>query len=156
MKKASSFMNSKRSWIRQALERARITEQKSIEHYSLHNSTSKSQIRHSLTSRLYELAQEHDFSYNKVSLRDQKSRWGSCSAHDNISLNQKLYFLPDYLRDYVLVHELAHTREKNHSPAFWEILFDIYEKLEIMKMRRELKAFDFLFYPPLTDQSKSM
>jgi len=150
LKKASRFMNSKRSWIRQALARARITEQKSIEHYSLHSSTSQSEIRHSLTSRLNELALEHDFSYNKVSLRDQKSRWGSCSANDNISLNQKLYFLPDHLRDYVLAHELAHTQEKNHSPAFWEILFDIYGKLETRKMRRELKAFDFLFYPPTT------
>jgi hypothetical protein len=143
-------MNSKRSWIRQALERARITEQKSIEHYALHSSTSQSEIRHALTFRLNELALEHDFHYNKVSLRDQKSRWGSCSARNNISLNQKLYFLPNHLRDYVLVHELAHTRKKNHSSEFWDILFDIYGKLETRKMRRDLKAFDFLFYPPST------
>ena len=143
-------MDSKRSWIRKALERAQITEQKSMEHHSLHDSISKAEIRHSLTTRLDELAHEHDFSYNKVSLRDQKSRWGSCSARNNISLNQKLYFLPDYLRDYVLVHELAHTRKKNHSSEFWDILFDIYGKLETRKMRRDLKAFDFLFYPPST------
>jgi predicted metal-dependent hydrolase len=143
-------MDSKRSWIRQALERARITEQKSIEHYSLHSSTSQAEIRRSLTSRLNELALKHNFHYNKVSLRDQKSRWASCSAHDNISLNQKLYYLPNHLRDYVLVHELAHTLEKNHSPAFWDILFKIYGNVETREMRRELKAFDFLFYPPTT------
>ncbi len=143
-------MDSKRLWIRQAIQRAQITEQKSQDHILLHGSPGKTEIRRSLISRLNELAREHDFHFNKVSLRNQKSRWGSCSAQDNISLNQKLYFLPDHLRDYVLVHELAHTREKNHSPAFWNILFHIFGALETRGMRRELKTFDFLFYAPPT------
>ncbi len=154
LKKVGSFLNSKRSWIRQALERARATEQKSIDHYSSHGSTNHLDIRKSLITRLDQLALENGFTYNKVSIRDQKSRWGSCSARDNISLNQKLFFLPDQLRDYVLVHELAHTREKNHSPAFWELLFNIFGQLETRKMRQELKAFDYLFYPPPLDRMK--
>ena len=148
LRRARTFVDSKRPWIRQALQRARITEQKSRDHFESCGSTSKSEIRRSLTSRLNELAREHDFHFNKVSLRDQKSRWGSCSAQNNISLNQKLYFLPDHLRDYVLIHELAHTREKNHSTAFWKILFNIYGETETRRMRRDIKTFDFLFYPP--------
>ncbi len=141
-------MDNKRSWIRQAIQRTQITEQKSRDHFAASGSASKSEIRRSLTSRLNELAIEHGFNYNKISLRNQKSRWGSCSAQNNISLNQNLFFLPDQLRDYVLVHELAHTRAKNHGAAFWSILFQIYGELETREMRQELKAFDFLFYPP--------
>ena len=148
LKKAEAFLDSKRSWIRQALLRAQITEQKSRDHFASEGAFNKAEIRRSLTERLYALAQEYDFHYNKVSLRNQKSRWGSCSAQDNISLNQILFYLPNHLRDYVLVHELAHTREKNHSPEFWKILFDIYGKFETIRMRRELKTFDYLFYPP--------
>jgi predicted metal-dependent hydrolase len=148
LKKAKSFVDSKRAWIREASQRARLTEQKSRDHFALHGSISKSEIRGVLNSRLSELALEHGFTFNKVSLRNQKSRWGSCSAQDNISLNQNLYFLPPHLRDYVLVHELAHTKQKNHSPFFWNILFNIFGELETRAMRRELKAYDFLFYTP--------
>ena len=147
-KKVTSFIDSKRTWIRQALERARVTEHKSIEHFSSHASASPAEIRQSLTLRLNELAKTHHFGYNKVSIRNQKSRWGSCSGQNNISLNQRLYFLPESLRDYVLLHELAHTLEKNHSPAFWEILFKIFGKTQTRSMRQDLKTFDYLFYPP--------
>lgn len=149
-KKVIRFVEDKRSWIRQALERARITEEKSREHFSLLDSPSPAAIRKSLSLRLDELATTHGFNYNKISIRNQKSRWGSCSARNNISLNRKLYFLPHHLRDYVLVHELAHTREKNHSPVFWGILYDIFGKAETGKMRRALKSFDYLFFPPTT------
>ncbi len=147
-KKITSFIDIKRVWIRQALVQARITELKSMEHFSAHSAPPPVKIRVSLATRLDELARTYNFNYNKISIRNQKSRWGSCSAQNNISLNQKLFYLPDELRDYVLVHELAHTVEKNHSPAFWEILFKIYGKMQTGKMRRELKSFDYLFYPP--------
>ena len=75
-----------------------------------------------LNQRLAELATEHDFEYAKVSIRKQKTRWGSCSSQNNISLNQSLLHLPDDLIDYVLLHELTHTRVKNHSPSFWDEL----------------------------------
>jgi len=147
-RKVKNFVDSRRPWIRQARERAEITEQKSIEHYSKDSGVSQAEIRRFLAKRLNGLALEYDFNYNKVSLRNQKSRWGSCSAQNNISLNKKLYFLPQRLRDYVLIHELAHTRQKNHSTAFWSILFKIYGERETKQMRQDIKAYDFLFYPP--------
>ena len=72
-----------------------------------------------LVSRLEELAAAHGFRYNRVFVKNQKTLWGSCSSQDNINLNISLARLPDELRDYVLIHELVHTRHKNHSPAFW-------------------------------------
>lgn len=75
-----------------------------------------------LPQRLKCLAGRHGFFYQRVVIKNLKSRWGSCSSKNNINLNLHLMRLPDDLIDYVLLHELAHTRIKNHSPEFWELL----------------------------------
>jgi len=77
---------------------------------------------HSRTAWIQRLSEQHGFCYNKVSIRNQKTRWGSCSANDDISLNMKLLKLPQELIDYVILHELVHTRIKNHTKAFWREL----------------------------------
>ncbi len=78
--------------------------------------------RQHLPMRLRELAREHGFGYERVSIRSQKSRWGSCSSRGTISLNDQLLFLPSEAVDYLLIHELCHTREMNHSPRFWALV----------------------------------
>ncbi len=82
----------------------------------------RAQARRLLVQRLDELARRHDFAYNRVFVKNQKTLWGSCSAANNINLNANLVRLPDELRDYVILHELVHTRHKNHSKAFWRAL----------------------------------
>jgi predicted metal-dependent hydrolase len=75
-----------------------------------------------LPGRLSWLAQQHQFTYQQVFIKNLKSRWGSCSNRNNINLNLHLMRLPDHLIDYVLLHELCHTRVKNHGPGFWREL----------------------------------
>ncbi|MCB9806351.1 DUF45 domain-containing protein [Candidatus Peribacteria bacterium] len=75
-----------------------------------------------LPHRTMELALELGFTYQSVSCRHQKSRWGSCSHRNAISLNIELMRLPVELRDYIIVHELTHTIHKHHQAAFWSHL----------------------------------
>ena len=75
-----------------------------------------------LPQRLRELAAAHGFDVAGVSIRDQRSRWGSCSPNGRISLNWRLVQMPPAVRDYVLLHELAHLRHPNHSRRFWREL----------------------------------
>nr|VFK28036.1 MAG: hypothetical protein BECKMB1821G_GA0114241_103217 [Candidatus Kentron sp. MB]VFK29342.1 MAG: hypothetical protein BECKMB1821I_GA0114274_100941 [Candidatus Kentron sp. MB]VFK74756.1 MAG: hypothetical protein BECKMB1821H_GA0114242_100941 [Candidatus Kentron sp. MB] len=82
----------------------------------------RKQAQSHLTTRLAELAMQVGAYPARVSIRAQKTRWGSCSGNGNISLNWRLMLLPSQLVDYVLIHELCHLRHMNHSPAFWELV----------------------------------
>ncbi|MBN2270483.1 MAG: M48 family metallopeptidase [Sedimentisphaerales bacterium] len=79
----------------------------------------KAKAKQILKKRLRELADEHGFEYQKVFIKSQKTRWGSCSDRNNINLNINLVSLSQELIDYVILHELVHTRVKSHSRKFW-------------------------------------
>ncbi|MEH6456285.1 MAG: SprT family zinc-dependent metalloprotease [Cocleimonas sp.] len=71
---------------------------------------------------LQDLAELHGFHYQRLSIRAQKTRWGSCSHQKNINLNCKLLFMPEEVVKYVMIHELCHTIEMNHSSRFWALV----------------------------------
>lgn len=73
-----------------------------------------------LPARVQELASLHDIDVSRVSVRNQKTRWGSCSRQGTIALNWRLIQTPDFVRDYIILHELAHRRQMNHSDKFWQ------------------------------------
>ena len=64
----------------------------------------------------------HSITVGKVAIRNQKSRWGSCSKKGNLNFNYKLVFLPPEIRDYVIVHEVCHIKEFNHAREFWDLV----------------------------------
>jgi len=101
--------------------------------------TLRKEAKDVLPKRLEELAQRFGFKYKKVSIRNASTRWGSCSGDNNISLNLHLMRLPEHLIDMVLLHELCHTIEKNHSKSFWDLLDKVCDNLS--SKRKEMKAY---------------
>src|SRR5206468_3876846 len=72
-----------------------------------------------LLARVLEFATAHQAPVRRITVRNQRSRWGSCSRRGTISLNWRLIQAPPFVRDYLILHELAHLREMNHSQRFW-------------------------------------
>ncbi len=75
-----------------------------------------------LPSRLRTLAEAHALTVTRVTIRNQRSRWGSCGRHGQISLNWRLLRMPDWVRDYVMIHELMHLQQMNHSARYWALV----------------------------------
>lgn len=85
----------------------------------------REQARRVLTEKTARYAKQMGVTYGRISIRGQKTRWGSCSAKGNLNYNWKLMLCPEEVQDYVVVHELAHRREMNHSKAFYRIVEEI-------------------------------
>jgi predicted metal-dependent hydrolase len=122
---AESFAVSRKGWIVKHLKEIRHIEQIYMEREKQGCQIDRQHAIKALTSRTEELASLHGFTFSRVTVRNQKTRWGSCSSANNISLNMKLLLLPEELRDFIILHELVHTRVKNHSRKFWDELLQV-------------------------------
>jgi predicted metal-dependent hydrolase len=92
-----------------------------------------------LPKRLNDLSDKFGLPFNELFIKNIKSRWGSCSGKNNINLSIHLMRLPDHLIDYILLHELAHTKVKNHSKKYWNFLDTLTG--DAKKLDKELKKF---------------
>lgn len=80
----------------------------------------RNQAKYIIPKRVSYLAEIHGFTTGRVSIRNQKTRWGSCAHNGNLSFNSKLMMFDPEILDYVIIHELCHLREMNHSAKFWK------------------------------------
>jgi predicted metal-dependent hydrolase len=85
-----------------------------------------------IPARVNELAAKYNFNYNNVFIKNIRSRWGSCSKKGNVNFSLHLMLLPEELIDYVILHELAHTVEHNHSKNFWAVLNKVYGNAKVI------------------------
>ncbi len=119
--------------------RQRITRRKgSRKEYLAH----KELARQLVMERLEHYNQFYGFKYHKVTIRNQKTRWGSCSKAGNLNFSYKIALLPPRLADYIIVHELCHLAQFNHSRAFWELVEQQFP--DHRELRKQLKRKDCL------------
>ncbi len=141
---ARSFVLEKKRWLLSQLTRIKQDESRIKRVRANNPNITREEARSILTERLNSLAQKYGFQYSRLFIRQQKTRWGSCSAKNNINLNMHVSILPQTLMDYVIMHELVHTRIKNHSPKFWEELSRYIH--EPKAKREQLKHYEFYLY----------
>ncbi len=96
----------------------RIASKKSQLEYAAHKEAASNLVR----SRLEYFNIIYSFTFNRVSIRNQRTRWGSCSRKGNLNFSYKVVLLPSALVDYIVVHELCHLGEFNHSKSFWSLV----------------------------------
>jgi predicted metal-dependent hydrolase len=118
---AGEFAKSKALWIKKHAEGIKQFEQEAVELKKC-KKIDRNEAQKVLVERLEALSIRYGIQYNKVFIRKQKTLWGSCSWKNNINLNINLVRLPDELMDYTILHELVHTRIKDHSKHFWDEL----------------------------------
>lgn len=121
-KKAMETVRPRADWIKRHQTQLKRLKEKHEAYSSGLAPLDKKGGREKIVCRLDELAEKHGFTYNRVFVRNQKTRWGSCSSRNNINLNIKLARLSDDLIDYVILHELVHTIIKNHGKTFWSTM----------------------------------
>lgn len=135
---AKSFLLSKESWVK-----SKLAEQKENKSSIFPELTPKEEVlarknaRRLIGERANFFATILGLEYNTVAIRDQKTRWGSCSRDANLNFNFRLIFVNPDLLDYVVVHELCHLVELNHSPQFWALVESVLP--DYRRRRRELK-----------------
>jgi hypothetical protein len=113
------FLEKHVGWLKKKLKAENQPRKSNFPPYDLLTSKEKSVIRQAFEERVAYHAQIMGITYGRISVRDQKTRWGSCSSKGNLNFNYRLYYMPQHLMDYVIIHELSHRRQMNHSKLFW-------------------------------------
>jgi len=123
-REAAAFAEQERAWIEK--QRARVERDRARPRAEPVPQEVERELRErakrELPPRLLQLAATHGLTVTRVSIRNQRWRWGSCSRSGHICLNWRLVGMPDGVRDYVMLHELMHLRRMDHSPKFWKLV----------------------------------
>jgi len=138
----NKFLAEKAEWIYNKLKNVDFAELKFKQKTEKINyQTQKETTRKIIKKRLDFFNRYYNFEYNRISVKNQKSCWGSASCKGNLNFNYKVANLPDDLRDYVLVHELCHLKEMNHGGEFWKLVAEIFPNYK--SLRKKLKNIKF-------------
>jgi hypothetical protein len=137
---AEEFVAQNAQWMLDKLKAMKKIGRQSI--FSRHNQVEylklKEYAREIVTKKLEKYAAIYGFEYKQVAIRNQKTRWGSCSSKGNLNFNYKIIFLPNKHADYIIVHELCHLKEFNHGRRFWNLVAQTFPDWE--KIVAELKV----------------
>ena len=141
MREIERFIAQSREWIKRMKKRA-----ESLSKTSRIESSKKEYVKYKKEAlalakgRIAHFSKTYGVAPQTVSIRNQKSRWGSCSHRGTLSFNYRIVFLPPHLLDYIVVHELCHLKEMNHSKRFWELVAR--EVPDYKKCRIQLRSLE--------------
>ncbi len=108
--------------------------------YEAQKETARDMVHERVGHFMGHYGMRHGMAVGRIAIRNQKSRWGSCSKKGNLNFNYKLAFLPVELRDYVIVHEICHIKEFNHGRGFWDLVKEtVPDYKEVRKRLREVR-----------------
>ena len=143
-REAERFMMKHTDWIIKKLsEDKQRQQQKSAYRIPEPQELTQSQIEQmklEFETKTKKYAAQMNVTYGRITIRNQQTRWGSCSSKGNLNFNYRLFFLPEELRDYVIVHELSHRRYMNHSTEFWAEVEKYCPEYRIY--RKQLKEYE--------------
>ncbi|MFA5997544.1 MAG: M48 family metallopeptidase [Candidatus Paceibacterota bacterium] len=138
------FISDKKQWVSDKIKFFKSIDSKAIRTFSHEDYIEhKDKALALVTERVRFYNEIYGYSFNKISIKNQKTRWGSCSLKRNLNLNYKIVFLPQKHQDYIIVHEMCHLKEFNHSKKFWALI----EKTlpNYLEIKKELRNHE-LFY----------
>lgn len=143
--RALAFLDAKQAWVlaareRMARKRAALPPQLPAEEQQARVEALRRAARADLPARIARLSEVTGLRYAKLSIRASRTKWGSCSGQNHISLSLFLMTLPEHLRDYVIIHELCHTVHHNHSPRFHALVDRLVGGRE-KALNRELRGY---------------
>jgi len=102
------------------------------------------EVKSVISEKAYAFAEEIQVEVRRIAIKDQKSRWGSCSSRGNLNFSWRLLLMPEGVLDYVVAHEVAHLRHMNHSPEFWALVQKMHPEME--QSKQWLKQKGVLFH----------
>jgi hypothetical protein len=141
-REATRFLSQKGEWVLRAIEKLKnhkaATPKRSMKEIQKEYEGNKGKARSLVIERLKHFNVFYGFKIGNISIRNQKSRWGSCSRKGNLNFNYRIALLPPHLSDYIIVHELCHIGQLNHSSKFWDLVAKTIP--EHKKLRKELKG----------------
>lgn len=132
---AKNFVIKQADWIFDKLAKFKNNKIPSLNNIDYHKK--KAEARKIVLSKIKLLNQHYAFKYKRIAIRNQRTRWGSCSGDGNLNFNYKICFLPENLQEYIIIHELCHLREMNHGAEFWKLVGETVP--DYLELRRELR-----------------
>ena len=144
-KRIRKFIEERQDWIYRNLAKMQERISENEKNIPLNDAQIKQlaqEAKEDLPIRVEKYADIIGVNYGRITIRCQKTRWGSCSAKGNLNFNCLLMLMPETVRDYVVIHELCHRKEMNHSKAFWQLVESVMP--DYKKYRKYLKDNSFV------------
>jgi len=138
------FVADKKQWLSDKINFFKSADSKSIRTFSQEDySNNKDEALKLVIDRIRTFNRKFKFSYNSMSIKNQKTRWGSCSKNKNLKFNYKIIFLPKKQQDYIIAHELCHLKEFNHSRKFWSLVEKVMP--DYLEIKKELRNHELSY-----------